>query len=152
MSNGSIENNNHNPLRKIQTTISRTFSGREANGRQNIQLVGFHNESFQSDEGGIKSGNSEDVERNKACSSNTGLQFNFSLFSPCCSFYSSSFFNIFSFLFFLQLLLCILLHSPLLPFFSYFFYYSLLFLLFPFNISSHKFLLVTFSVKFPAMK
>lgn len=40
LSNGSINNNNQNPIKKIQSTITRTLSKREKQ-KPVVQLVGF---------------------------------------------------------------------------------------------------------------
>lgn len=69
LSNGSIDNNNQNPLKKIQATITRTLSNRDANRKPGVQLVGFSNEMFQDDN------NKKPAESdfNRASCSNTDL-------------------------------------------------------------------------------
>lgn len=49
-SNGLVNNNNQNPLKKIQTSIKRTLSNTDKEKKPGIQLVGFSNECFQKDE------------------------------------------------------------------------------------------------------
>ncbi|RZC33532.1 NADPH oxidase 5 [Asbolus verrucosus] len=70
LSNGSIDNNNQNPLKKIQATIQRTLSNRDSNRKSAVQLVGFSNETFQ-DENNRKLQN--ESEFNTASCSNTDL-------------------------------------------------------------------------------
>lgn len=46
ITNGNIENNNSNPIKKIQATITRSFSNRDPNRKSGaVQLVSFTNES-----------------------------------------------------------------------------------------------------------
>lgn len=71
LSNGGVENNNQNPIRKLQATITRTFSNRDPNRTPGVQLVGFHNQSFQTD-AGTKNSASEGDLNNAASCSNTG--------------------------------------------------------------------------------
>lgn len=71
LSNGSIVNGNQNPIKKIQTTIVRTFSNRGANKRPGAQLIGFTNESFKYDNGNKISSSEGDL-NNRASSSSTG--------------------------------------------------------------------------------
>ncbi|XP_074037293.1 NADPH oxidase isoform X2 [Leptinotarsa decemlineata] len=48
-SNGGI-NNNQSPLKKLQTTITRTLSNKDMTKKPGIQLVAFSHEAFQNDE------------------------------------------------------------------------------------------------------
>ncbi|CAG9835415.1 unnamed protein product, partial [Diabrotica balteata] len=48
LSNGSITNNNQNPLKKLHATVARTLSNQ--NKKPAIQLVGFTNGSFQNEQ------------------------------------------------------------------------------------------------------
>ncbi|XP_072389152.1 NADPH oxidase 5 isoform X1 [Diabrotica undecimpunctata] len=48
LSNGSITNNNQNPLKKLHATVARTLSNQ--NKKPAIQLVGFSNGSFQNEQ------------------------------------------------------------------------------------------------------
>ncbi|KAJ8925948.1 hypothetical protein NQ315_009801, partial [Exocentrus adspersus] len=69
LSNGSIDNNNQNPLKKLQATITRTLSNRDANKKPVVQLVGFSNESFQKDEtDGQKAVSETDLTSRASCS------------------------------------------------------------------------------------
>lgn len=72
LSNGSVENNNQSPIKKLQSTITRTFSGRDPNRKPGIQLVGFTNESFQDEENSKVSASEGDI-NNRASCSNSGL-------------------------------------------------------------------------------
>lgn len=49
LSNGSISSNSQNPIKKIQATITRTFSNRDPNKKEGAQLIGYTNETFKSD-------------------------------------------------------------------------------------------------------
>ncbi|XP_044264795.1 NADPH oxidase 5 isoform X3 [Tribolium madens] len=69
LSNGSIDNNNQNPLKKIQATITRTLSNRDSSRKPGVQLVGFSNETFQDDSN--KKPTESDF--NRASCSNTDL-------------------------------------------------------------------------------
>lgn len=42
--NGTIDNNNHNSLKRIQATLSRTLSNRNKNQKNEIQLIAFSRE------------------------------------------------------------------------------------------------------------
>ncbi|XP_065168987.1 NADPH oxidase 5 isoform X2 [Atheta coriaria] len=66
LSKGSIDNNNQNPMKKIQASIKRTLSNRDPNSRNGIQLVGFANEAFKNDEAIAK-------DEKASCSSNPEL-------------------------------------------------------------------------------
>lgn len=69
-SNGSIQtNNNQNPIKKLQATITRTFSNREAD-RKPVQLVGF-NQNNHADLGAKTSVSESDLNSAEACSSNS---------------------------------------------------------------------------------
>lgn len=72
LSNGSIQNNNQNPIKKLQATITRTFSNRDPNKKPGVQLVGFNNQSFQGDATAKNSVSESDLNNPAACSSNTG--------------------------------------------------------------------------------
>ncbi|XP_063908421.1 NADPH oxidase 5 isoform X3 [Zophobas morio] len=69
LSNGSIDNNNQNPLKKLQATITRTLSNRDATRKPGVQLVGFSNDSFQDD----NSRKLAESDFNRASCSNTDL-------------------------------------------------------------------------------
>lgn len=45
--NGNVDNNNHNhnPLKKIQETLTRTLSGRDKAKKNEVQLIGYSKES-----------------------------------------------------------------------------------------------------------
>lgn len=43
--NGNVDNNNHNPLKKIQATLSRTLSSCDKAKKNEVQLIGFTKES-----------------------------------------------------------------------------------------------------------
>ncbi|KAL3286019.1 hypothetical protein HHI36_000532 [Cryptolaemus montrouzieri] len=46
LSNGSVNNNNQNPIKKIQASITRTLSNNK-DKKPDVQLVGFSNDGFQ---------------------------------------------------------------------------------------------------------
>lgn len=79
LSNGSIENNNQNPMKKLQASIKRTFSNRDANRKPGVQLVGFQNRSFQGETAVNKNSASEGDINNTASCSTTGKYFKTSL-------------------------------------------------------------------------
>ncbi|KAJ8928441.1 hypothetical protein NQ314_019030, partial [Rhamnusium bicolor] len=67
-SNGSIDNNNQNPLRKLQATITRTLSNRDANKKPVVQLVGFSTENFRNDDINTTLQNETDLTSRASCS------------------------------------------------------------------------------------
>ncbi|KAF5289871.1 hypothetical protein FQR65_LT02005, partial [Abscondita terminalis] len=70
LSNGSISS--QNPIKKLQATITRTFSNGEANTKNGPQLIGFTNESFEIEpENSISC--SEGQINNRASSSDTEM-------------------------------------------------------------------------------
>ncbi|KAJ8982927.1 hypothetical protein NQ317_004583 [Molorchus minor] len=73
LSNGNIDNNNQNPIKKIQATLKRTLSSRDEDTKSGVQLVGFSNENFQSDDMTEKISQSETVLDARACSSTSDL-------------------------------------------------------------------------------
>lgn len=72
LSNGSIDNNNQNPLKKLTATISRTLSNRDANKKPVVQLVGFSNENFRNDQADHQTAISETDLTTKASCSTSG--------------------------------------------------------------------------------
>ncbi|KAJ8958730.1 hypothetical protein NQ318_016458 [Aromia moschata] len=73
LSNGNIENNNQNPLKKIQATITRTLSNRDDSKKPVVQLVGFSNESYQNENVNEKTSQSETNLDARACCSTSDL-------------------------------------------------------------------------------
>uniref|UniRef100_A0A1Y1K502 NADPH oxidase 5 n=1 Tax=Photinus pyralis TaxID=7054 RepID=A0A1Y1K502_PHOPY len=69
LSNGSISS--QSPIKKLQATFTRTFSNGEVNGKGGPQLIGYTNESFESDNGPISSSQGE--LNNHASSSGTEM-------------------------------------------------------------------------------
>lgn len=67
ITNGNVENNNSNPIKKIQATITRSFSNRDPNRKSGtVQLVSFTNENQDGTK--VKSVD----ETNRASCSNSG--------------------------------------------------------------------------------
>ncbi|KAG5871550.1 hypothetical protein JTB14_011317 [Gonioctena quinquepunctata] len=67
--NGAINNNNQSPLKKLQTTITRTLSNKDMSKKPGIQLVAFSHEAFQNEESA--KGSLVENESNKASCSTT---------------------------------------------------------------------------------
>lgn len=65
------ENNNQSPIKRIQATITRTFSNRDPTKKPMVQLVGYNNQNFQA-ENGAKTSVSEGDLTNAASCSNSG--------------------------------------------------------------------------------
>lgn len=77
ITNGNVENNNTNPIKKIQATITRSFSNRDPNRKSGaVQLVSFTNEK----EDGTKVKCTDDT--NRASCSTSGIVICFLVESP----------------------------------------------------------------------
>lgn len=66
--NGNVENNNQNPLKKIQATITRTLSNRDKARKNEVQLIGF------SKEANVERTAQKEDPAQKACCSTSGNQ------------------------------------------------------------------------------
>lgn len=66
--NGNVDNNNLNPLKKIQATVTRTLSRRDKNKKNEVQLIGFTKESNVE-----QSPQKEDSAQKACCSTSGGL-------------------------------------------------------------------------------
>lgn len=64
--NGNLDNNNHNPLKKIQATLTRTLSSRDKVKKNEVQLIGFTKEST------VEHTPQKEDAAQKACSSTSG--------------------------------------------------------------------------------
>lgn len=78
VSNGSItSNNNQNPLKKIHQTLSRKFSNKSQETKDNPKLVGYANEGFSKEGADVSLNGEGDV--SAACSKAGELTFRFFL-------------------------------------------------------------------------
>lgn len=69
----SGENNNQSPIKKIQATITRTFSNRDPTKKPVVQLVGYNNQNFQAENGAKNSVSEGDLSNTASCSNAIGV-------------------------------------------------------------------------------
>lgn len=82
----SVENNNQSPIKRIQATITRTFSNRDPNKKPCVQLVGYNNQNFQAENGGKNCVSESDLSNTASCSNATGGYLLYLLSSACLEF------------------------------------------------------------------
>lgn len=73
----SSENNNQSPIKKLQATITRTFSNRDPTKKPVVQLVGYNNQNFQAENGAKNSVSEGDLSNAASCSNATTGVFRF---------------------------------------------------------------------------